>query len=35
VGLPNYDGATVAGIRAEGPVIGRHIAEAQILLLDL
>ena len=35
VGLPNYDGATVAGIRAEGPVIARTIAEAQLILLDL
>lgn len=35
VGLPNYDGATVAGIRAEGPVISRSIAEATLQLLEL
>jgi len=35
VGLPVYDGAVVAGVRAEGPVIGRRIAEARLLLLEL
>lgn len=35
VGLPVYDGATVAGVRAEGPFVPRRIAEAQLLLLEL
>lgn len=35
VGLPVYEGATVAGIRAEDSVITRSIAEAQLILLDL
>lgn len=35
VGLPVYEGATVAGVRSEAPVIARRMAEAHLLLLDI
>jgi HK97 family phage prohead protease len=35
VGVGNYPGAVVAGIRSETPVIARSLAEAHLLLLDL
>jgi HK97 family phage prohead protease len=35
VGLAQYEGAVVAGVRAEGPFVSRSIAEATLLLLDL
>lgn len=35
VGLAVYEGAAVAGVRAEGLVISRNIAEAHLQLLEL
>jgi HK97 family phage prohead protease len=35
VGLPNYEGATIAGVRSEGPTIQRSIAEASLRLLEI